>query len=84
MGIFSKKNGKKETKEEGYISFTEEDLREQAQQNQANAEAYELLDAAMTTSSHITEEDKNGNQVTIDDIYHRGFFKTFDSCQTPR
>lgn len=69
MGLFSKKNGKKETKEEGYISFTEEDLREQAQQNQANAEAYELLDAAMTTSSHITEEDKNGNQVTIDDIY---------------
>ena len=22
--------------------------------------------------------------ITIDDIYHRGFFKTFDSCQTPR
>ncbi len=31
MGLFSKKNGKKETNEEGNISFTEEDLREQAQ-----------------------------------------------------
>lgn len=69
MGIFSKKNGKKETKENGYISFTEEDLREQAQQNQANAQAYDLLDAAMTTSSHITQKDKEGNSVEIDDIY---------------
>ena len=68
MGLFSKTN-KKETKENGYISFTEEDLREQAQNNQANAEAYELLDAAMTTSSHITQKDKEGNTVNIDDIY---------------
>ncbi len=67
MGLFSK--NKKQTKESGYVSFTEEDLRAGAQSNEANAEAYELLDAAMTTSSHITEKDKEGNTVDVDDIY---------------
>lgn len=68
MGLFSKSD-KKQTKESGYISFTEEDLRESAQSHEANARAYELLDAAMTTSSHITEQDKNGDTVDVDDIY---------------
>ena len=67
MGLFSK--NKKQTKESGYVSFSEEDLRAGAQSNEANAEAYELLDAAMTTSSHITQKDKEGNTVNVDDIY---------------
>ena len=57
------------THDKGYISFTEEDLREATNQNQANAEAYSLLDAAMHTSSHITEQDRNGNECLIDNIY---------------
>lgn len=58
---------------QGYVSFTAEDLQEQAQKDTANAAAYDLLDQAMTTSSHITAEDKhnfdNGGTVNIDDVY---------------
>lgn len=63
----------KKAHQQGYVSFTPEDLKAQAQKDPANAEAYDLLDQAMTTSSHITAEDKhnfnNGGTVDIDDVY---------------
>lgn len=62
-------NKRQQTHEKGYVSFTEEDLNEAKVNNQANEEAYSLLDAAMTTSSHLTEEDKKGETVLIDDVY---------------
>jgi hypothetical protein len=49
-----KKNAKvKNPHEQGYVSFTPEDLQNAAKENSANHEAYGLLDEAMTTSSHI-------------------------------
>lgn len=60
---------RRETHENGYVSFTQEDLKSGLEANPSNEEAYELLDAAMTTSSHITVEDKNNETVDIDDIY---------------
>lgn len=54
---------------QGYVSFTPEDLQQRAQQDLDNAEAYKYLDKAMFTSSHITETDKNNNEVDIDDVY---------------
>ena len=62
-------NKRQQTHEKGYVSFTEEDLNEAKINNQANEEAYYFLDAAMTTSSHLTKEDKNGDTVLIDDVY---------------
>ena len=63
----------KKAYQQGYVSFTPEDLQEQARKDPANAAAYDLLDQAMTTSSHITAEDKhnfdNGGTVDIDDVY---------------
>lgn len=58
--------------EQGYVSFTPEDLRQQAMSDPANAEAYDLLDQAMTTSSHITvskDDLQQGGTVDIDDVY---------------
>lgn len=69
MSLKEHVNKNQRTHEKGFVSFTEEDLNEAAVNNQANAEAYGLLDAAMRTSSHLTEEDRNGDSVTIDDIY---------------
>ncbi len=72
MGFFSRKNeapkGDK-AYEQGYVSFTADDLKQGAQRNPANDEAYGYLDAAMFTSSHIKEEDKNRGTVDIDDVY---------------
>lgn len=62
-------NKRQQTHEKGYVSFTEEDLNVAKVNHQINAEAYSLLDAAMHTSSNITQQDKNGNSVEIDDIY---------------
>ncbi|MCF0180981.1 MAG: hypothetical protein HUK11_01775, partial [Muribaculaceae bacterium] len=59
----------KKSFESGYISFTEEDLNRAKAEHLDNDEAYMLLDAAMSTSSHITEEDRNGDSVVIDNIY---------------
>ena len=69
MSLKDRINKRQQTHEKGYVSFTEEDLNEAKVNNHANEEAYELLDAAMRTSSHLTEEDRNGDSVTIDDIY---------------
>lgn len=62
-------NKRQQTHEKGYISFTEEELNEAKVNHQINAEAYSLLDAAMHTSSHITEQDRNGDECVIDNIY---------------
>lgn len=69
MSLKDRINKNQRTHEKGYVSFTEEDLREATTQNQVNAEAYSLLDAAMHTSSHITERDRKGNECLIDNIY---------------
>lgn len=62
-------NKRQQTHEKGYVSFTEEDLNEAKVNHQINAEAYSLLDAAMHTSSNISQQDKDGNSVEIDDVY---------------
>ena len=70
MGFFKDKFKKRrETHENGYVSFTQDDLKESMKTNPANEKAYEFLDAAMTTSSHITAEDENKQTVNIDDVY---------------
>ncbi len=55
--------------EQGYISFAPEDLEKQAQNDTANRDAYELLDKAMFTSSHVSVRDKERGEVDVDDIY---------------
>ena len=70
MGFLKDKFKKRrETHENGYVSFTQDDLKEKIKTNPANEKAYEFLDAAMTTSSHITAEDENKQTVNIDDVY---------------
>lgn len=59
----------RETHENGYVSFTQDDLKNAQERSPLNEEAYGLLDAAMTTSSHITVEDKNNDAVDVDDVY---------------
>lgn len=58
---------------QGYVSFSPEDLKQQAQADPANAEAYDLLDQAMTTSSNVSAHSKksfeNGGNISIDDVY---------------
>ena len=70
MGFLKDKFKKRrETHENGYVSFTQDDLKEKMKANPANEKAYEFLDAAMCTSSHITIEDENQQSVNIDDVY---------------
>ena len=70
MGFIKDKFKKRrETHENGYVSFTQDDLKEKMKANPANEKAYEFLDAAMCTSSHITIEDENQQTVNIDDVY---------------
>lgn len=75
----------KKAYQQGYISFTPEDLQEHAKSDPANSEAYGLLDKAMTTSSHITVEDKsrfeNGGTVDIDDVYPVSLEETLEMEQ---
>lgn len=59
----------KKSREQGYVSFTEDDLAKAKSMSQENAEAYSLLDAAMCTSSHLSAKDKEGNNINVDDIY---------------
>lgn len=54
---------------QGYVSFDPEELKKQAQNDEANSEAYELLDKAMCTSSHVSIRDKERGEVDVDDIY---------------
>ena len=60
---------RRETRENGYVSFTQDDLKAGQEATPSNEKAYELLDAAMMTSSHITKEDENQQTVNIDDVY---------------
>lgn len=69
MSLKDKFKKRRESHENGYVSFDAEDLKQGAARNPQNEKAYEFLDAAMTTSSNLTETDKNGNEVDIDDIY---------------
>lgn len=70
MGFLKDKFKKRrETHENGYVSFTQDDLKEKMKANPANEKAYEFLDAAMCTSSHITAIDENNQTVNIDDVY---------------
>ncbi len=72
MGLFTRKNEAPQGErayEQGYVSFTTDDLKQGAQRNPANDEAYGYLDAAMYTSSHISEVDKHCGSVDIDDVY---------------
>ncbi len=73
MGLFGKKkNGPptgNDAYEQGYVSFTAEDLKKQAAESHSNSEAYDFLDQAMFTSSHVKERDKKRGTVNIDDVY---------------
>lgn len=69
MSLKDKFKKRRQTHENGYVSFTAEDLKQEAKKNPLNEDAYELLDAAMTTSSNLTETDKQGNTINVDDIY---------------
>ena len=70
MGFLKDKFKKRrETHENGYVSFTQDDLKEKMKANPANEKAYEFLDAAMCTSSNITVEDANKQTVNVDDVY---------------
>ena len=70
MGFLKDKFKKRrETHENGYVSFTQDDLKEKMKANPANEKAYEFLDAAMCTSSHITAIDEKNQTVNIDDVY---------------
>ena len=70
MGFLKDKFKKRrETHENGYVSFTQDDLKEKMKANPANEKAYEFLDAAMCTSSNITTIDENSQTVNIDDVY---------------
>lgn len=69
MSLHDRLRKRKQTHECGYVSFTEQDLKDSKSKNQLNAEAYDLLDAAMTTSSNISEVDKHAGVVDVDDIY---------------
>jgi hypothetical protein len=65
----AKKDKQKKSFKDGYISFSPEDLKQQAVNDAPNSKAYELLDEAMTTSSHVSIDDKNKGSVDVDDIY---------------
>lgn len=69
MAKTNKKPKGKKAYEQGYVSFSPEELKEQAQNDAANREAYELLDKAMCTSSHVSVHDKERGEVDVDDIY---------------
>ena len=73
MGLFSKKKNEKPTGDkacqQGYLSFSPDDVKKQEEASKDNSAAYDLLWQAMTTSSHISKRDKKGNEVPIDDVY---------------
>ena len=69
MSLKDRLNKRAQSHENGYVSFSADDMKKAATHRVSNTEAYELLAAAMTTSSHITEIDKHNNNVNIDDVY---------------
>ena len=72
MGLFGNKNKKptgNKAYQQGYVSFTPDEVKQQEELKKDNSEAYDLLWQAMTTSSHVSQKDKKGNSVEIDDVY---------------
>ena len=65
----SKKN-KKNTYANGYVSFSPSDIAAAAADAQnPNSAAYEFLDKALTTSSHVSAKSRKNGVVDIDDVY---------------
>lgn len=69
MSLKDRLSKRAQSHENGYVSFSADDMKKAATHRVSNTEAYELLAAAMTTSSHITEIDKHNNNIDIDDVY---------------
>ncbi|MBQ2703237.1 MAG: hypothetical protein IJF63_05200 [Alistipes sp.] len=63
------KENKKNRKEEGYISFDPEELKNATQEGDPNDEAYELLWEATCVSSHVKDADKECGHTDIDNVY---------------
>ncbi|MCQ2345207.1 MAG: hypothetical protein MJZ82_00370 [Paludibacteraceae bacterium] len=57
------------TRERGYLSFTEKQILQQADEAGDNRLPYQLLLEAMSTSSDLSEEVTSGDTVDVDDIY---------------
>ncbi len=60
---------KKNHKEDGYISFDPDELKNATQEGDPNDEAYELLWEATCVSSHIKDEAKESGHTESEDIY---------------
>lgn len=60
---------KKHCKEEGYISFDPEELKNATQEGDPNDEAYELLWEATCVSSHVDDAAKAAGRTNEDNIY---------------
>lgn len=63
------KSEKKQRKEEGYVSFDPEELKNATQEGDPNDEAYELLWEATCVSSHVDDADKAAGRTDEDNIY---------------
>lgn len=63
------KEEKKQQKEEGYLSFDPEELKNATQEGDPNDEAYELLWEATCVSSHINDADKAAGHTDDDNVY---------------
>ena len=63
------KEEKKQHKEEGYISFDPEELKNATQEGDPNDEAYELLWEATCVSSHVDNVDKAAGRTDDDNVY---------------
>jgi hypothetical protein len=63
------KKDQKKSKEEGYIPFDPEELKNITQEGDPNDEAYELLWEATCVSSHVSETSKASGHADDDDIY---------------
>ncbi len=60
---------KKSSKEEGYVSFDPDELRDATNEGDPNDEAYELLWEATCVSSHVDDTDKAAGRTDEDNIY---------------
>ena len=63
------KKDQKKSKEEGYIPFDPEELKNITQEGDPNDEAYELLWEATCVSSHVSDTSKASGHADDDDIY---------------
>ena len=63
------KENVKKGKDEGYISFDPEELKNATQEGDPNDEAYELLWEATCVSSHVNDDEKECGHSESDNIY---------------